>query len=75
MPNNVLIYSQIINILVSLPEIKNSYFILLKDDDPKNTAYIMRLWLLDNDKNQLQTPQQSPDFNLIEIYDILWILT
>ena len=35
-------------------------------NDPKYIAYNRRLWLLHNAKNQLQTPLQSPDLNLIE---------
>lgn len=42
-----------------------------QDNDPKHTAHNIKLWLLYNTKNQLQSPPQSPDLNPIEL---LWDL-
>ncbi|XP_054725275.1 uncharacterized protein LOC129235452 [Anastrepha obliqua] len=36
------------------------------DNDPKQSAYNVKLWLLYNTKHQLRTPPQSPDLNPIE---------
>lgn len=41
-------------------------FVFQQDNDPKHTSHVVREWLLYNAKNQLKTPPQSPDMNVIE---------
>ncbi|GFU19888.1 transposable element Tcb1 transposase [Trichonephila clavipes] len=43
-----------------------SSFRFLHDNDPKHTAEIVKLWLLYNVPNELHTPPQSPDLNLLK---------
>ncbi|GFV87270.1 transposable element Tcb2 transposase [Trichonephila clavipes] len=37
-----------------------------QDNDPKHTAFVVKEWLLYHCRNQLNTPPQSPDLNVIE---------
>ncbi|GFV16738.1 transposable element Tcb2 transposase [Trichonephila clavipes] len=39
---------------------------LLIDNDPKHTAFVAKEWLLYHCRNQLNTPLQSSDLNVIE---------
>ncbi|GFX56054.1 transposable element Tc1 transposase [Trichonephila clavipes] len=41
-------------------------FILQQDNDPKNTARNVKMWCIFHCKQQLHTPPQSPDINVIE---------
>ncbi|GFW15153.1 transposable element Tcb1 transposase [Trichonephila clavipes] len=41
-------------------------FILQQDNHPKNTARNDKMWCLFHYKQQLHTPTQSPDINVIE---------
>ncbi|GFY02488.1 transposable element Tcb1 transposase [Trichonephila clavipes] len=41
-------------------------FILQQDNDPKHTARNVKMWCLFHCKQQLRTPPQSPDINVIE---------
>ncbi|GFT87191.1 transposable element Tc1 transposase [Trichonephila clavipes] len=43
-----------------------SNFIYQQDNDPKHTAFVVKEWLLYHCRNQLNTPPQSPDLNVIE---------
>ncbi|GFX17058.1 transposable element Tcb2 transposase [Trichonephila clavipes] len=37
-----------------------------QDNDPKHTAFVVKEWLLYHCRNQLNTPPQFPDLNVIE---------
>ncbi|GFT26609.1 transposable element Tcb2 transposase [Trichonephila clavipes] len=37
-----------------------------QDNDPKHTAFVVKEWLLYHCRNQLNTPPQSPELNVIE---------
>ncbi|GFX02730.1 transposable element Tcb2 transposase [Trichonephila clavipes] len=39
---------------------------VMQDNDPKHTAFVVKEWLLYHCRNQLNTPPQSPDLNVIE---------
>ncbi|GFU25039.1 transposable element Tcb2 transposase [Trichonephila clavipes] len=41
-------------------------FIFQEDNDPKHTARNVKMWCLFHCKQQLHTPPQSPDINIIE---------
>ncbi|GFX87299.1 transposable element Tcb2 transposase [Trichonephila clavipes] len=43
-----------------------SNFIFQQDNDPKNTAFVIKEWLLYHCRNQLNTPPQSPNLSVIE---------
>ncbi|GFW74778.1 transposable element Tcb1 transposase [Trichonephila clavipes] len=43
-----------------------SNFIFQLDNDPKHSALVVKEWLLYHCRNQLNTPPQSPDLNVIE---------
>ncbi|GFV92535.1 transposable element Tcb2 transposase [Trichonephila clavipes] len=41
-------------------------FIFQEDNNPKHTAFVVKEWLLYHCRNQLNTPPQSSDLNVIE---------
>ncbi|GFT34175.1 transposable element Tc1 transposase [Trichonephila clavipes] len=43
-----------------------SNFIFQQDNDPKHAAFVVKEWLLYHCRNQLNTPPQSPNLNVIE---------
>ncbi|GFU71750.1 transposable element Tc1 transposase [Trichonephila clavipes] len=43
-----------------------SNFIFQQDNNPKHTAFVVKEWLIYHCRNQLNTPPQSPDLNVIE---------
>ncbi|GFV06711.1 transposable element Tcb2 transposase [Trichonephila clavipes] len=43
-----------------------SNFIFQQDNYPKHTAFVVKEWLLYHCRNQLNTPPQFPDLNVIE---------
>ncbi|GFW05344.1 transposable element Tcb2 transposase [Trichonephila clavipes] len=43
-----------------------SNFIFQQDNDPTHTAFVVKEWLIYRCRNQLNTPPQSPDLNVIE---------
>ncbi|GFX74043.1 transposable element Tcb2 transposase [Trichonephila clavipes] len=43
-----------------------SNFIFQQDNDPKHTEFVVKEWLLYHCGNQLNTPPQSPDLNVIK---------
>ncbi|GFU98562.1 transposable element Tcb2 transposase [Trichonephila clavipes] len=45
---------------------QNGNFILQQDNHPKNTARNVKMWCLFHCKQQLHTPPQSPDINVIK---------
>ncbi|GFV46209.1 transposable element Tc1 transposase [Trichonephila clavipes] len=50
----------------TIPTVKHGGGSVMQDNDPKHTAFVVKEWLLYNCRNQLNTPPQSPDLNVIE---------
>ncbi|GFX84835.1 transposable element Tc1 transposase [Trichonephila clavipes] len=50
----------------TIPTVKHGGGSVMQDNDPKHTAFVVKEWLLYHCQNQLNTPPQSPDLNVIE---------
>ncbi|GFU73123.1 transposable element Tc1 transposase [Trichonephila clavipes] len=50
----------------TIPTVKHGGGSVMQDNDPKHTAFVVKEWLLYHCRNQLNTPPQSPDLNVIE---------
>ncbi|GFT66265.1 transposable element Tcb2 transposase [Trichonephila clavipes] len=48
------------------PTVKHGGGSVMQDNDPKHTAFVVKEWLLYHCRNQLNTPPQFPDLNVIE---------
>ncbi|GFT59606.1 transposable element Tc1 transposase [Trichonephila clavipes] len=48
------------------PTVKHGGGTVMQDNDPKHTAFVVKEWLLYHCRNQLNTPPQFPDLNVIE---------
>ncbi|GFX46834.1 transposable element Tc1 transposase [Trichonephila clavipes] len=48
------------------PTVKHGGGMVMQDNDPKHTAFVVKEWLLYHCRNQLNTPPQFPDLNVIE---------
>ncbi|GFY20644.1 transposable element Tc1 transposase [Trichonephila clavipes] len=54
---------------LTTPTVKHGGGTVMQDNDPKHTAFVVKEWLLYHCRNQLNTPPQFPDLNVI---DNLW---
>ncbi|GFW22335.1 transposable element Tc1 transposase [Trichonephila clavipes] len=50
----------------TIPTVKHGGGLVMQDNDPKNTAFVIKEWLLYHCRNQLNTPPQSPNLSVIE---------
>ena len=55
------------NLLASAAKLEIQHQLIFQQvNDPKHTANKIKYWLIFNVRQQLQTPPQSPDLNMIE---------